>query len=449
MWLVIVPMVLLFAIILLPIPKIGGNVIVGLLGAALAAAVLGGLAPREVLSASIFGIDKLAWVIMLSIVGSVYAESQVRLGAMQTALDLFRALFGRSSAGLVCAVMLTLVLSGSLLGDAIAAATVVGLLVIPTLSALKLSGERIAVIIVMGAVIGSGMPPISQSFYLAASFTGIEPGQVLGRAYATMGISVVVAMAVGAWLVRDVDSRTLLEAPAPLRQVVRRGWTTLVPMSLLLAIVVAASLGFNIFTRTPLVAEGVAMLQQVPILKGLAFRVVLAILVALLVSLAFRRVREQGGALVAAGLRNVAKTVQIQVCAGIMVGVFYQAGLIDTVQQATAELAPHLMALAGGLATIAVGMLTGSQTTAQTLIVSMMAPALTHLGKDPAAVAAGAAHLAMAGQSMPPVGLTTFVVTGLVGGIIGIKVDPVKTMMMALPVTLYFMSIGFAFWLLG
>ena len=152
MWLVLVPVALLFAIILLPIPRIGGNVIVGLLSAAMSAALLGGLSPVEVAGAAIEGIDKLAWVIMLSVAGSLYAESQVRLGAMQTALDSFRALFGRSTAGLVCAVIMTLVLSGSLLGDAIAAATVIGLLVIPTLAALRLSGERIAVIIVMGAV---------------------------------------------------------------------------------------------------------------------------------------------------------------------------------------------------------------------------------------------------------------------------------------------------------
>lgn len=448
MWLVLVPVALLFAIILLPIPRIGGNVIVGLLSAAMSAALLGGLSPVEVVGAAIEGIDKLAWVIMLSVAGSLYAESQVRLGAMQTALDSFRALFGRSTAGLVCAVIMTLVLSGSLLGDAIAAATVIGLLVIPTLAALRLSGERIAVIIVMGAVIGSGMPPISQSFFLAASLTGIDPGEVLGWAYLTMSVSVVIAMLVGVWLSRGATGAAV-DAPTPLSVVLRTRWRTLIPMAVLLVIVIAASLGFNIFERLPGIAEGVAMLKGVPVLRGLAFRVVLAILVALLVTLAFAEVRRQTGDIVVCGLRNVSRTVQIQLCAGIMVGVFYEAGLIDVVQQATRHLAPHLMATVGGLATLGVGMLTGSQTTAQTMIVSMMAPALTHLGKDPVSVAMGAAQLAMAGQSMPPVGLTTFVVTGLVGGILKTRVDPVKTMMLALPVTIYFTLVGFAFWLSG
>ncbi|WP_353981557.1 TRAP transporter large permease subunit [Salinicola endophyticus] len=449
MWLVLVPMALLFAIILLPLPRIGGNVMLGLLAAALAAALLGGLGPMALMTAAISGIDKLSWVIMLSIFGSLYAEAQVRIGAMQTALDGFRALFGRSTTGLVCAVILTLVLSGSLLGDAIAAATVIGLLVVPTLASLKLSGERIAVIIVMGAVIGSGMPPISQSFFLAASLTGIEPGQILGWAYATMSVSVVLAMVVGAWLARGHTSTALLTAPEPLLQVLVQRWRTLIPMAVLLVIVISASLGFNVFERTPGLAELVAWLERIPIVKGLAFRVVLAVIVALAVSFAFRAVRRQAGAVFSSGLKNVAKTVQIQLCAGVMVGVFYQAGLIDLVQQATAHLAAHWMAAAGGLATLAVGMLTGSQTTSQTMIVSMMAPALTHLGSDPTHVAVGAAHLAMAGQSMPPVGLTTFVVTGLVGGIVGVKVDPVKTMLLALPVTVYFTLVGFVFWFMG
>ena len=60
--------------------------------------------------------------------------------------------------------------------------------------------------------------------------------------------------------------------------------------------------------------------------------------------------------------------------------------------------------------------------------------------------ALGAAHLAMAGQSMPPVCLTTFVVAGLVGGILAKKVDPVRIMIMALPVTLYFAAVGLAAW---
>jgi hypothetical protein len=69
------------------------------------------------------------------------------------------------------------------------------------------------------------------------------------------------------------------------------------------------------------------------------------------------------------------------------------------------------------------------------------------LGIEPTSAALGISHLAMAGQSMPPVCLTTFVVVGIVGGIIGKKVDPVRVMFLAFPVTIYFALAGFAaFW---
>jgi hypothetical protein len=37
------------------------------------------------------------------------------------------------------------------------------------------------------------------------------------------------------------------------------------------------------------------------------------------------------------------------------------------------------------------------------------------------------------------------VVAGLVGGLLGKKVDPVKSMLLNLPMCLYFMFVGFAF----
>ena len=128
---VIIPIVLLLVIILVPaIPKIGGEVRIGLLVAGVSAAFLGGLGAADTVSAAISGIDKLAWVIMLSIFGSLYAESQVKLGTMDTVLNTFRSLFGNSSKGLIASIIFTLVLAGSLLGDAIAAATVIGFLVV-------------------------------------------------------------------------------------------------------------------------------------------------------------------------------------------------------------------------------------------------------------------------------------------------------------------------------
>lgn len=78
-----------------------------------------------------------------------------------------------------------------------------------------------------------------------------------------------------------------------------------------------------------------------------------------------------------------------------------------------------------------------------------LGPVLTDSGIDPVHTAAGSALLAMGGQSFPPVGLTTFVVAGLVAGVVGTRVDPVKVMLKVLPVSVYFCLAGFAMLFIG
>jgi TRAP-type C4-dicarboxylate transport system permease large subunit len=445
---VIIPILLLFIIILIPsIPKIGGEVRIGLLIAGLAAAILGGLGPLEIIKAGISGIDILAWVIMLSIFGSIYAETQVKLGTMDTTLNIFRALFGKSPKGLVAAIIITLVLAGSLLGDAIAAATVIGFLVVRSLQELKLKGEQIAVIILMGAILGSVMPPISQGIFLSSSLVGVDPDAVLKIGYLTVGIGVIVAIITGSFFVKVKSLPNELLPDKTVGQILKSNWYTLVPLSILVLIIVAASgFEYNIFTEWGFFVHITEFLGSYPIIKGLTFRVVLAIIIVTLISFLFKKVRSEAGKIVSGGLRNVSKTVQIQLCAGIMIGIFYDAGLIDTVKTFAENLEPTAMKFGGGFATMLVGMLTGSQTTAQTIIVTFLAPILLDLGVNPVNAAIGSAHLAMAGQSMPPVGLTTFVIVGIVGGIINTKVDPVKVMVLALPVTIYFAISGFIAW---
>jgi len=50
----------------------------------------------------------------------------------------------------------------------------------------------------------------------------------------------------------------------------------------------------------------------------------------------------------------------------------------------------------------AIGMLTGSQSTAQNVIFSFFGPALVAKGLDPVHVAIAGSHIASAGQGMPP-----------------------------------------------
>ncbi|MFT9846221.1 TRAP transporter large permease subunit [Aneurinibacillus sp. REN35] len=459
---VLVPILLLFVIVLVPaIPKIGGNIKIGLLAAGGSAALFGGLNFMELVSAAITGIDKLAWVIMLSVFGSIYAETQSRLGTVDATLNGLRRIFGNSPLGLIAAIILTLVLAGSLLGDAIAAATVIGFLVIHSLHELKLKPEQIGMIILLGASLGSLMPPISQGVFLSASLVGIDPGPVVSIAYLTVGGGIIFAIAETARFVRgrriaeDSISAKELAVAQDIPSNHLAGDTTksqryvFVPLAVLIGIVLANSaFGYDIFKEWGVFAALTEKLNAIPIVKGIVFPIVLSIIIATLVSFLFSNVRKEGKAVIKNGLEKVSQTAQIQLCAGFMIGVFYQAGMIDTVKAFAEQLPGSAVSVGGAVATVLVGMLTGSQTAAQTIIITFLGPALTHLGVDPIKVALGASHIAAAGQNMPPVGLTAFVVCGLIGGIINQKVDPVKVMLLALPNSLYFLIVGLIAWMM-
>ncbi|HHV58648.1 MAG TPA: TRAP transporter large permease subunit [Firmicutes bacterium] len=441
---VLIPVAALFLIILIPLPKIGGEVRLGLLTAAFLAFLLGGVAPGAALLAAIDGIDRIAWVIGLSIFGSIYAQSQVSLGTMDTVLNTFRALFGRSPKGLIAAVLLTLVLAGSLLGDAIAAVTVIGVLVVLSLAELGLSPEETSVIILLGGILGSIMPPITQAFFLAAGLVGTPVDPVVNTGYVTVSLGVIVGLFTVWRYVRIKELPAELIPDRTAGRILAQEWLRLLPLAVLAGIVVLRS-GFKVELLK--VLDPLLPFAGVPIAKALTNRIIQAIIVATLVAFTFRRVRRDAGTIFRKGLAAVSKTVQIQLCAGVMIGAFYASGMIDQVVAFTKGLTPAALKLGGGAAMLLLGMLTGSQTTAQNTLVPFLGPILTqNLGVAPAKAALGAAHLAMAGQSMPPVCLTTFVVVGIVGGILAKKVDPVRVMLMALPVTLYFALTGLAAW---
>jgi TRAP-type C4-dicarboxylate transport system permease large subunit len=441
---VILPVVVLFAIILLPVPKIGGDARIGLLAAAVLAFLFGRVGIPAAATAAIGGIDRIAWVIGLSIFGSIYAQSQVRLGTMDTVLNIFRALFGRSPKGLITAVVLSLVLAGSLLGDAIATTTVIGVLVVMSLAELGLDGEQVGLTLLLGGILGSIMPPITQSFFLAASLIDTPVDPVIGIGYITVSIGVLIALAT---LWRHVRIRELPPELIPDRsagQILVQEWPRLVPLAVLAIIVILRS-GFKIEVLE--ILDPLLPFGQTPILKALTNRIIQAMVVTTIITLAFPQVRRQFKAIFADGIKAVAKTVQIQLCAGIMLGAFYASGMIDQVVAFTKGLTPAATTFGGAVAVLLMGMLTGSQSTAQNTLIPFLGPMLTqNFGVSATKAALGAAHLAMAGQSMPPVCLTTFVVAGLVGGILAKKVDPVRIMIMALPVTLYFAAVGLAAW---
>lgn len=457
MTLVLVPLALLFAVALIRrIPVIGGDIRAALVVAGLAAAVIAALTPSSGFGLVDFGagivdgVDKLAWVMALSLFGSIYAESQVRFGTMTAVLDLLRRIFGNSPRGLIAAVFLTLAVAGSLLGEAIVAATVIGFLVIRALDELGVKPEQIAMIILVGASLGSLMPPITQAVFLSAGLVGVEPDPVLRIAAVTVGIGIVIAIVTSFRFVRGRAMPTDLVEDRTVGQILRRDWATFVPLAVLATIVILnTGFGIEIFSMTPGVREAMAVLGELPILNGLVNLVVLAIIVATIVTLLVPRIGRQTPGIVATGFANVRGTLAIQLAAGFMVGMFYATGIVDLVSDAAANLSGSAVALGGLVIITGLGMLTGSQTTAQTVVVPFAAPLLTAAGISDVNVALGASHTASGAQNLPPVGLTAFVVCGLVSSNLGKRTDPVKAMVLALPHSLYLMGVGLLFWFLS
>jgi len=441
---VVIPVALLLAIVLIRrIPYIGGEIRVGLIISALVALLLGRVySPIDWIQAWLYGIDRISWVMALAIFGSIYSETQIRMGTMETVVNFLRSIFGYSPKGFVSTVILALVIAGSLLGDAIAAATVIGVLVIPVMREVYLTPEQISATIVMGGCLGSIMPPISQALFLSSSLMGLESMQpVLNIGYITSLIGLMFLLPFVAFYM--VRAKTLPEHLIPKKkplEILKDGWHTFVPLVILITIVVLKT-GFNVDVFSSL-SPILEQMQKIPIIKGIAFDVVLAIIAVTIVSYFYTAVRKNGLDVIITGLRNVKASVTVQICAGIMIGSFYAAGQISAVQEFATQLSPHLLKIGGSVALMMVGMLTGSQTTAQTTIFSFLGPALVSIGVDPIKVTVAGGHLACAGEGFPPACLTTFVVTGLVGGILGVKVDPLRSMFYSSYLCFYFMIVG-------
>lgn len=444
---VIIPVVLLLAIILIKrIPYIGGNINIGLFVCAVSALLLGGMYnPVGWASAWINGIDRISWVIALSVFGSIYAETQVELGTMETVLGSLRARFGHSPRGLAYSVIIALAIAGSLLGDAIASSAVVGVLVIKSLYELEMNGEQISATIVMGACLGSIMPPITQAIFLSASLMNLpSPDPVINIGYVTIGIGIIlVCIYVGKMFVKIKALPDELIPTKKAYQIMAEGWKTLVPLAILIVIIVLRS-GFKIELLNYL-NPIFDPIKNIPIIKGINFAVVKAIIVVTVISYFFAPVRKNGIAIIKRGLKNVKTSATIQIFAGFMIGAFYAAGQITAVQEFAKGLSANVLKIGGASAMALIGMLTGSQTTTQSSIFTFFGPALQAVGVDPVHAAVAGAHLAMGGQGLPPADLTTFVVAGLVGGILGIKVDPLRSMFYSAFMCIYFMIIGFIF----
>ena len=451
---VIVPVIVLIVLIMVKkIPFVGGKVTYALIIAGLLALLMGGVFnPLQWVLAWIDGIDKLAWIMALNIFGSIYAASQTEMKTLDLVLNVARVSLGRSPKGLIVAIILVLGLAGSLLGDSVASATVVGILVIGILSDMQISAAGIGCIIMMGASLGSIMPPITQAVFLASSLAQVDTTPVVNISYITVGIGFVICTIYAVFAF--VKIKALPEHLIPNKtagQIMHGNWHLMLPLAvLILLVILQTAAGINLVQM----ATGPLMgwLSNITILKGLSNNIVTFLITATLVSLFFRPVRRNLPKVVKNGVVGALPAVKVELGAALLLGAFYAAGQIEAVQAFAASMEAGALKISGGLGILLISALTGSQSTGQNTIFSFLAPALTSVGVDPVHAAVASAHIASGGQAFPPVSAPALAISAVVESILvqklgkdAGKVDPIRVMVLTLPMSIYFVIVGFLF----
>ena len=451
---VIVPVIVLIVLIMVKkIPFVGGKVTYALIIAGLLALLMGGVFnPLQWVLAWIDGIDKLAWIMALNIFGSIYAASQTEMKTLDLVLNVARVSLGRSPKGLIVAIILVLGLAGSLLGDSVASATVVGILVIGILSDMQISAAGIGCIIMMGASLGSIMPPITQAVFLASSLAQVDTTPVVNISYITVGIGFVICTIYAVFAF--VKIKALPEHLIPNKtagQIMHGNWHLMLPLAVLIPLVILqTAAGINLVQM----ATGPLMgwLSNITILKGLSNNIVTFLITATLVSLFFKPVRKNLPKVVKNGVVGALPAVKVELGAALLLGAFYAAGQIEAVQAFAASMEAGALKVSGGLGILLISALTGSQSTGQNTIFSFLAPALASVGVDPVHAAVASAHIASGGQAFPPVSAPALAISAVVESILvqklgkdAGKVDPIRVMVLTLPMSIYFVIVGFLF----
>lgn len=451
---VIVPVIVLIVLIMVKkIPFVGGKVTYALIIAGLLALLMGGVFnPLQWVLAWIDGIDKLAWIMALNIFGSIYAASQTEMKTLDLVLNVARVSLGRSPKGLIVAIILVLGLAGSLLGDSVASATVVGILVIGILSDMQISAAGIGCIIMMGASLGSIMPPITQAVFLASFLAQVDTTPVVNISYITVGIGFVICTIYAVFAF--VKIKALPEHLIPNKtagQIMHGNWHLMLPLAvLILLVILQTAAGINLVQM----ATGPLMgwLSNITILKGLSNNIVTFLITATLVSLFFKPVRKNLPKVVKNGVVGALPAVKVELGAALLLGAFYAAGQIEAVQAFAASMEAGALKVSGGLGILLISALTGSQSTGQNTIFSFLAPALTSVGVDPVHAAVASAHIASGGQAFPPVSAPALAISAVVESILvqklgkdAGKVDPIRVMVLTLPMSIYFVIVGFLF----
>lgn len=465
---VLITIIVLLCIVLIKkIPVIGGNITAGLAIAGLLTMLLNGVFnPGTWIVAFIDGLDRMAWIMFLAAFGSIFAQINTELGAVDTVIGALNAKFHNRPRVLAVCIMFVLLLAGSLMGDAVAASTVIGILTFGILASMNIPLHKICCLVVMGASIGSIMPPMSQALALAATLAGADPDAVLNVGYISVGfVFIVMSIYTCIFLVKkenvpganpEVEIKLSGQTAG---QILKSNWKSLIPVMFLIVVVACRSFSFIGIDLGPLILKNIkftivpdepttlyALMSSTTILKGCTNGVVISIFCAIIFSLIFKPVRQNFGKIVSTGVKNAMPCVGIQIACSFMLGAFYYCGSIQAVSDFCVNLNDSVLKLGAGACLMVLGALTGSQSTAQNVINTFALPILTASGTSPVFAAVGGGHLAAGGMGLPPADLTTFVVAGLITAQFKKECNPLKSMFWMVPYSLVMCAVGFFFW---
>lgn len=459
---VIIPLIFLIGIsIFKKIPKVGGNLIVAFVGAGLLALGLGGAwDPRAWFSPWMSSLDSVAFIVYIVLFGSVFSLLQTETGAMETVLNILRALFGRTAKGLVFASLVALYFGGALMGTVAAVGAVIGLLIVPSLDDMDMDPDLICAIIVTGASMGGMMPPVSNAVILSCSLLGIDATSALLVSYITVGIGLVVI----SWFFCRVyvgDRYQIPESAIPKESawtIFRSNGKRLIPLAVLIVLVMLNSIPAIKFDFAKALLNLVKLgdgtlytkLSKVPFLGKLLNNIVTSMLVAIVTC--FLVDRGLAGKLrgkLKKQLRQIVGPEIILVVTAFFLGSFKLGGQNAAIAAwAESMNSPMLLMVGGSAAIVIAGMLTGGQSTAQTMLIPLISPAWSAIGMSATSIALVSSHMAMAGQGLPPADMNTFIIAGLLSGLLGKKVDPLRSMYYSAPYCIYLILVGAVFFMI-
>lgn len=439
------------------IPLIGGNMTIAFLGAGLLALLSGGaLNPTAWLGPWLSSFNSIAFIFYIVLLGAVFSALQVETGAMETVLNILRALFGRTPAGLVFAILLALYIGGALMGTVAAVGAVIGLLVVPSLKEMGMKGDLICATIVTGASLGGMMPPVSNAVILAAGLVNIDPSDALLISYGSVGIGMVVVTLFFCrfYIGKHYHVPEDLIPKESAGTILAWNWPKLIPLMVLILCVMLNSIP-SIKFDLPRWLLGLLpgwdgslyhSISGIYILGKITNNIVMSMILAILACFvtAPGLWKKMKGKL-SKRLESIVEPELILIATAFFLGAFKLGGQNHAISTWAAGLDSTFLIIGGSFALVAAGMLTGGQSTAQSMLLPILAPAWSSIGISDLDIALASSHLGMAGQGLPPCDMNTFIIAGLVGALLGETVNPMKSMIYSSPYCIYLMAAGLYF----